>query len=356
MSLNERRSEFERHVWDHAADSFQAQFDERRALTSEEVELLEKVYRAAVDADEAAALAHLRELLVGDANALALILQLCGLTRNKILQDLRASASVREQGIRVPSTFQGLTGAEVWSAAGPYLLSRLRTVLSGLMLEGNTIGAVFEALNQSTWLGYIRQERAKRSGHEAEYRLATVLASLAIPFEPFEKADNPLCRDAQIDGISFDIVLPSVSEPLVVVKSTVHTANIGQYGESKDDLEVRQARSWIDENYSGGASPTLLAFIDGVGFRSNRAGLDGVLTQADEFCQFKTIWKAALIALQRLGLGFEIALSAELRDEFAPFIARWDAGGRVLSRESLVDVVGWVEAGDALIRRTDLPS
>ncbi len=353
MSLSGKRSEFERHLWDHAADSFQSQFDERRSLTENEISFLEAVYAAAIVPEDGKALHALRQVLLRQDASLTLILQLCGLTRNKILSDLKASRAVKEQAIRLPSSFQGLTKLEPWRVAGPYILSRLRAVLGTLHRTSNTLGHVFEALNQSTWPGYIRQERAKRSGHEAEYRLATLLASACIPFEPFEKADNPLCRDAQIDGISFDIVVPNTTKPVLVIKSTVHTANIGQYGESKDDLEVREARQWIDRRFGEKNRPTLLAFIDGVGFRSNSAGLNGVLTNADEFCQFDTIWKCALIAAMRLNLPIEIALDKSGRDEFSAFIAKWEASILVRETEKLKSVIGWVEAGSALIRQKE---
>ncbi|WP_332654388.1 hypothetical protein [Brevundimonas sp.] len=352
MSVINRKAEFERHLWDHAADAFQAQFDERRSLTEEETDFLALVYRAAIIADDVDALKKLRIVISARANGLALVLQICGLTRNKILVDLRASAEVKKQGVKLPSAFHNLVNAEPWRAAGPYLLSRLRTVVGNVSPSGNSLAGVFEALNQSTWPGYIRQERAKRSGHEAEYRIATLLASLEVPFEPFEKADNPLCRDAQIDSISFDIVVPGTASPAIVVKSTVHTANIGQYGESKDHLEISEAREWIEKRFAGEDAPVLLAFIDGVGFRSNRAGLEGVLSKADEFCQFKTIWKVAMISASKLGLPLEIALSEEHRKEFSGFIEHWQLEQSVRLISSLETTVGWIEAGDALIRRT----
>ena len=351
MLLADKRAEFERHLWDHASDAFQMKFDDRRRLTESEQRMLQAVYDAVVLPEDAEALRRLRAAIRQADNGMSVVLQVCGLTRNKIITDLRASASVRERSVKLPSSYVGLTHPDAWRAAGPYLLSRLRSVLGGLDPSNLTLDDVFEALNQSTWPGYIRQERAKRSGHEAEYRIATLLASVDVPFEPFEKADNPLCRDAQIDGISFDLVVPHVRQPVVVVKSTVHTANIGQYGESKDDLEIREARGWIDTRYKGDDAPTLLAFIDGVGFRSNRAGLDGVLNNSDEFCQFKTIWKVALISAVRLDLPVQVALSGERREEFAPFIAKWKASSHIVRHEELASTVDWLEAGDALIRR-----
>ena len=294
-SLTERRAEFDRHLWDHAADEFQAQFDERRELTADEASFLFQVYAWIVEPDDELAISRLGQALKTGENRTALLLQVCGLTRNKILSDLRASASAK--GLVIPSSYQRIASTTGWAIAGPYLLTRLRAVFGRVNDTTLRMGDVFEALNQATWPGYIRQQRAKLSGHEAEYRVAILLSSLEIPFVPQEKAENPLCRDAQIGGISFDLVVPSVSNPAIVVKSTVHTANIGQFGESKDHLEMSEARDWIDATFTGSKKPTLLAFVDGVGFRSNRAGLDGVLTKSDEFCQLGLFGKQLLLRL-----------------------------------------------------------
>jgi hypothetical protein len=209
-------------------------------------------------------------------------------------------------------------------------------------------------LNQATWSGYIRQERAKRSGHEAEYRLATLMASLRIPFTPSEKAENPLCRDVQLNGISFDLVIPDDRVPALVFKATVHTANIGQYGESKDHLEIDEARRWLDE-LSPERRPLLMAFIDGVGFRSNSAGLNGVLTKSDEFCQFRTIWKAVVVAGAKSGIKHKIYLSQSVLSKFECFIRKYEHEQCCLPKEGLTQMTGLIEAGDALILPASSP-
>lgn len=188
-------------------------------------------------------------------------------------------------------------------------------------LGDDSINRAMEALNQATWPGFIRQERAKRSGHEAEGRVALLLLSARMQFEPAEKADNPLCRDAQIDGLSFDIVVPNVKKPKLLFKATVHTSNIGQYGESKDHLEVDEARRWIDGKYGANDRPVLVALIDGVGFESNRAGLDGVLEKADEFCQFRTIWKILVLASSALERKLTLLLPKTELVYFQDFLA-----------------------------------
>jgi hypothetical protein len=215
-----------------------------------------------------------------------------------------------------------------WTYAGLYLAKKLRRVLYLNPAVPESF-RTFEALNQATWPGYVRQERAKRSGHEAEYRIATLLAACQIPFVPIEKADNPLCRDAMLNGVSFDIIVPSIECPGVCVKSTVHTSNIGQYGESKDALEVDEARRMISQ-LPKGKRPLLVGFIDGVGFESNSAGLDGVLDGVDEFCQFSTIWKLVVLGAAATGKTCSLFLSADDRKTFSSFLANHAAAVTLL--------------------------
>jgi hypothetical protein len=289
-SLAERRAEFGAFVWNHGADAFQAKFDTRAKLTDAEVKLLTGILDAknmqSIDALSAA----VRGCVKADSACLPLLLHVTGLTRNKIIQDIKAFARSTNTSVSLSSPrslFGSTTGARLGSE---YLARQLMRTFGA---SGTVTPAMLEAINQATWPGYIRQERAKRMGHEAEYRITCLLRDCKLPFAPEEKAENPLCRDIKINDVSYDLVSPSASDATLRIKSTVHTANIGQYGESKDDLEIREAAEAIAEENADGASITLLGFIDGVGFESNRAGLDGVLSKADEFCQFRTIWKAA---------------------------------------------------------------
>lgn len=354
MTLAEKRQEFKNYLWDHAADAFQMQFDLRRNLSELELDFLNNLQGWIVEPDDERALSRMLLGLTKSMDMISLVLQISGLTRNKILTDLRASDAVKIKSIAIPSNFKRICSPSVWEVSGPYLLKRLRSVFGHINPKNKFRNDIFEALNQATWPSYIRQERAKRSGHEAEYRIATLLFSLHIPFAPAEKAENPLCRDVQIDNISFDIVVPNPKNPSLVIKSTVHTANIGRYGESKDHLEIKEARTWLDKKYREATKkPTLLAFIDGVGFHSNKAGLDGVLTHADEFCQFKTIWKAALIAAKLSNVKLQIALSKEDRFAFEPFLSAWISRKEIFKRETIGSIAGWQSSGNALIRLKD---
>lgn len=324
--LEERRREFFQHVWDHSKDPFQAQFDLRRPLTRQEISAVEKLVELFREQKDDKAIAAVIPSLVQENGEefIDLLLQLSGQTRNKILGDLRASAEIALAGEKIPGSHRRIVEEAIWKYAGPYLVARLRPVFSNLAsVPSASRLAALEALNQATYPGFIRQERAKRSGHEAEYRLATLLEACGIPFEPKEKASNPLCRDVAIHGVSFDLVVPNAEVPLVCVKATVHTANIGQYGESKDHLEVDEARRMLNSKFPQRQQPKLLVLIDGVGFKSNAAGLNGVLEKTDEFCQFRTLWKAAVVCAAAVGKVLKIELSREATKAQKPFIERY---------------------------------
>ncbi len=344
--LTERRQEFRRFVWNHAEDQFQAKFDHRTELDTNELKILKQLLtpRSLDSLDEMSR--AIIDCIQADQTRLRLLLQMTGLTRNKIVQDIKAFARNADLSISTSSPESLFNSPQGRHAASSYLARQLIRVFGRTRKPMTT--ALLEAVNQATWLGYIRQERAKRMGHEAEYRLACMLKGCGVPFEPLEKAENPLCRDAHVDGISYDLVVPDSSSALLRVKATVHTANIGQYGQSKDHLEMQEAAASI-RKAANREQVVLLAFIDGVGFESNRRGLDGVLRNADEFCQFRTLWKAAGIAASVIGVRLDIMLPPKDHKFFAVFCERYDI--RIANRKhSDKPLAGWVEAGDARVK------
>lgn len=342
-TLQQRRDEFEAHIWNHVVDPFQVAFDHCPQLSHLEHATLRSVLgQLAAEATGEQIADVIRAQMNKDPNSIYILMRIVGLTRNKIIQDLRAAASV--SGLRIPSSADKLNrNAAVWRLTGPYLVQRLKTVLLPLtQCDHGSQAQALEALSQATWPGWIRQERAKRQGHEAEHRLATVFFDLRIPFEPEEKVRNPLCRDAQIKAVSFDLVSPGIARPLLCFKATVHTANIGQYGESKDALELEEASRVLNGLEP---RPTLVALIDGVGFRSNRAGLDGVLETADEFCQFSTLWKSVVVYASRS----ERIVTLYLPDPtaHAPFLNRHSEAVRLQSNPFRTQAS--VEIGEAVL-------
>lgn len=343
---SDRRREFNDFVWNHAADAFQAKFDKCAALTGSETAVLTHLLTDENLNDANRLSGAIRAAVTADRSVVRRLLQIVGLTRNKIIQDIKAYVRVNGEEVSLSSPeaiFNSDIGANLGSG---YLAQQIIRVFSHA--KGQVTPGMLEALNQATWPGYIRQERAKRMGHEAEYRLACLLRDCGLAFAPGEKAENPLCSDIIIDGMSYDLVSPSATDPKLRIVATVHTANIGQYGESKDDLEIRKAITAMETAGDRG-DVTLMAFIDGVGFESNTAGLTGVLANADEFCQFRTIWKAAVIAASKIGKGSRVAIPAKHHGRFKAFCDRY--GASLVDRDTLGDApTGWVEAGDGFIR------
>ncbi len=345
-----REEEFNRHVWNHADDAFQGKFDDCAALDNSELISLQGLLAEENLNSHNELFSALNALLIQQPDIVFLLLQLVGLTRNKILQDVKAR--VRQSGEKVTGLSNPLSlirGERGRYLACEYLLAHLQRVFRSEVRPVSS--ETLQAIRQATWPGYIRQERAKRMGHEAERRLAVLLKECGLPFAPEEKAENPLCRDVDIDGQSYDLISPSISDARLRVLATVHTANIGQYGESKDSLEINQA---INTMIEAGVrrDVILLAFVDGVGFESNRKGLREVLAKADEFCQFATIWKAAVIAAYLNQERCFVYLPLEQQDEYRPFCDKYRAtlvasDPRTTSTQNTSR--NWVDAGDALV-------
>jgi hypothetical protein len=316
--LEQRREEFFRYVWDHTADPFVIGYEGRAPLTDAEMEWLQQVYQhCRSDAEDASR--NLRQLLESNGASLAaLLLQVSGLTRNKIISDLKASLG---KDI-APKSYEHLHRSDVGVR---YLVRRLKRVFeplyrSGIERDADTLRGVFEALSQATYPGYIRQERAKRQGHMGEQRLAELLHALGVPFEPEAKLEQPLSRDVEIWGISFDLVIPDKENPKVLVQSMIQSANIGQFGESKS-IDIKRAMEAIRKNCPNAPPPFLVAFVDGVGFRSNAEGLNTVLETADEFVQFKTLWKFAIVVVHGMNRVLLVRNHPEL-ENFAEFLSR----------------------------------
>jgi hypothetical protein len=82
---------------------------------------------------------------------------------------------------------------------------------------------------------------------------------------------------------------------------------------------------------------------DGLGFRSNRAGLEGVLSTADEFCQFRTIWKAVVVGAGVTETG-PLTLWLPDTNPFESFLGRYRHAINLISERP----DDGVEAGDGL--------
>jgi len=321
--LTRFRELFFKYVWDHTEDDFYSSFDfppERAERIVEKVKILMENIEAPGDE-----LIGLLTCLVSHENRpdiefLSFVVQIAGYTQNKILSDLRA------KGHKAPSTFESLIGGKElklhpsWKVAAAMLISKLVPILKNL--SSQDISHRLRALDLATYPGFIRQQRAKYVGHYAEKKLAELLDELGIPFAPYEKKVNPLTRDVTLKGQSFDLVIPSETDPKIAVKSTVHTANTGQYGESKDKLEIKEAKEALKDT-----GVILVALADGVGFRSNADALNGLFEYSDEVVQFATLWKVPAMAVRVLGLGRLVVVFSEehkqQEEDFKDFVRKW---------------------------------
>ena len=342
-SLSDRRQEFESHIWDHAADPFQRSFDTPDELTVDQLHFFDQMVALIGNSKSRKLNLFLVSEFESDPSLLPLTLQLVGLTRNKVLQDLRGELSAAK--VSIPSKVEGLfKNSDIWGFAFRYLHSRVRAVLGPLEhLPRKMRHSSLEALNRATWPGWIRQERAKRQGHEAEHRVAKLLAGLGIAFEPLEKMFNPLCKDVRIGGQSFDLVVPNTESPQLCIKSTVHAANPGQYGKAKGTSEIRSARQALLRRKP--PRPLLVALVDGVGFKGNMAGLKTILETADEFCQLKTIWKVAVVAAHQT----DLVLAVDLKDKrtHKEFLSRYKS--TIVLRSLKASSRGVLTAGEARV-------
>jgi hypothetical protein len=345
--LEQRREEFFRYVWDHTTDPFVIGYEARAPLTAEEFEWLQQVYQhCRSDVEDASR--NLRQLLESNgADLTALLLQISGLTRNKIISDLKASLGE----VAAPRSYKQL---HKFDSGVRYLVRRLKRVFeplyrSGIESDADTLRGVFEALSQATYPGYIRRERAKRQGHMGEQRLAELLHALGVPFEPKEKLEQPISRDVKIWDVSFDLVVPAQKDPKVLVQSMIQSANIGMFGQSKSD-EVKQAMEAIHQNCPNAPPPFLVAFVDGVGFGSNAEGLNTVLETADEFVQFKTLWKFAIVVAHGMNRVLLVQNHPEL-ENFAEFLSRHQGAYEI--RENLPS---GVEAGFTRVALKESPA
>jgi hypothetical protein len=344
-TLDERRGEFKEFVWNHAIDEFQLKYDECPPLPQPLVDWLRGLLAPKHIADASAMAAAIRDAVRAKPEYLLRLLQVLGLTRNKIITDLKPA--IRSQTLRVATSkaaalFRSSEGARL---ASEYLAPKVMAVFHGFSEIPSA--ECLRALNQATWPGYIRQQRAKESGHEAERRMALLLFECGFPFEPEEKLENPKSGDVRINMVSYDLVCPGAESALMRVKSTVHASNPGEYGKEKGLSSIKLARERID------ADPdreriTLLALIDGVGCESIKGLLDGVLQTADEFCQFRTMWKAAVIAGAKVGRPVIVALPEAETARFVDFCGRH--GAKLVRREAVRDPEEWITAGDALVQ------
>jgi len=165
-----------------------------------------------------------------------------------------------------------------------------------------------------------QQAEAKRRGHGAEWRLASVLNELGISFLPIDRHINPMSsddpnvdketfqlapKDEEEDTTwSFDLIIPEqTSEELrIFVQGLVHTSDPGQYGVNKSNETVTIKQELQDYNQRNSSAKELWGLVDGVGFIENpKKTIFKMLDKFDCFVQLKSLYKAGL-RLHKLGI------------------------------------------------------
>lgn len=146
--LSLRRQEFRDFTWNHAEDAFQARFDVCAMLSADEATALAELLRPVHFRDESKFARRVRDYVEGHKRRLRKLLQLTGLTRNKIVQDIKAF--VRSKAIRTAVTspeaiFRSSTGVELGAT---YLAQQALRVFGHLRAAPTP--DFFEAVNQAT--------------------------------------------------------------------------------------------------------------------------------------------------------------------------------------------------------------
>ena len=334
--------EFNKYVWDHTKDQFLLNFDEPNVIAQKYIDTLSSLVKKTNSNDEF--LEGLKSAIDNDEDFLNLVIQLSGLTRNKIITDMKS--------MNVKFNLSPNNVTKNWNIVGEYIGTRFNRIIRPL-INGDFQKAL-ESLNYATWPGYIRQQKAKLMGHEAERRIAILLDNLGIKFDPQIKTTQPMSGDINFHGASVDLAVPSRNNPKVVIISTVHTSNIGQYGESKDKSEAVALREIIDK--LEGVKPLLVLMIDGVGLHSNIAGLKGSLDACDEFVQFETLWKLPVIlkkVMPENTSDFNLYLPSDDRVYFEPFLRTFNFPTQFLLETPPTNKVVWkgIRPNPAIISR-----
>jgi hypothetical protein len=163
----------------------------------------------------------------------------------------------------------------------------------------------------------IQQAEAKRRGHGAEHKVASLLNQLGISFVPSDRHINPMAsNDPNVDidtfeiiqkqkgkTYSFDLIIEThLHSPLAFLQGLIHTSDPGQYGVNKSDETVQIKRDLIKSNQKYNTQKQHWGLVDGVGFSENKKDtIDKMLSEFDCFIQIKSIYKAGL-QLHKLGL------------------------------------------------------
>ena len=108
-SLEQKTAEFEQHLWDHTTDPFQMAFDRRAPFTGEEAAFLSDIVAMICERQNDTAMSNfIRERVRAESELIHPVLQVAGLTRNKMLVDLKAGT--RGGDVRISGRCQAAPG------------------------------------------------------------------------------------------------------------------------------------------------------------------------------------------------------------------------------------------------------
>lgn len=129
--LADRLAEFEEFVWIHTADAFQQQFDTATDIPAAVLVAIEHLLSRVDSGDDEEALAKEIQALYEELGSSLFdkLIQLVGLTRNKLVTDVDALGRAAGSSETPPRTYEAIPRkAEHWSLAAHELASRFRTV------------------------------------------------------------------------------------------------------------------------------------------------------------------------------------------------------------------------------------
>jgi len=338
--LDERIAEFDKYVWIHTQDPFQNKFDTHEKLPDSIAERMARLFSAPTRSNRSKLRKTIGIELVQDMDLFEPMCQLVGLTLSKVKGDIKANAMLCEPvpKVKTPTTLIKTDIGQ--SIISDYFAEKIENIyIYKEFYSFEDIQTVYSATNPS----FVRQKRAKLMGHEIERRLAFAFHAASVPFEPIRKVEKLGSSDVTVDGYSYDLVSPSVKNALLRILCMVHNANVGQYGEDKLRSSAVDAKKSIKNKLN----TTLLTLIDGLGCKSNRAGLAAVLENSDEFCQLRTLWKAVAIGAKKSNIKVRVLLPENQISDFAAFADRWSISLDSISETNSIEK--GTEAGDGIL-------
>ena len=98
------------------------------------------------------------------------------------------------------------------------------------------------------------------------------------------------------------------------------------------------------------------SLVDGIGFSSNRAGLDDVLSVADEFCQYRTIWKSIVVCSVMSDIPLIIELPRTVIEQRQDFLKRFNFLKLVVAKENGHQAKLRIQVGEGAVLLNQRPS